>query len=63
MTVDVILGYLNKCPGPYFRQLVRELSLPVGTAQYWLSRLAQQGLIYVLNLAKRPRYFSLRREA
>jgi hypothetical protein len=52
-----ILQYLRSCPGPHFRELVRELSIPVGTAQYWITKLLRTGEIYVVDLAQRPRYF------
>ncbi|AET32216.1 hypothetical protein [Pyrobaculum ferrireducens] len=57
MTGASILHYLRTCPGPHFRELVRELSLPVGTAQYWVTKLLQTREIYVVDLAQRPRYF------
>jgi len=52
-----IVDYVRRCPGSYFRELARELQIPVGTLQYWLGRLTARGELYVLKLMQRPRYF------
>jgi DNA-binding Lrp family transcriptional regulator len=52
-----LLDYVKRCPGPHFRELSRELGMPVGTLQYWLGRLMELGMLYSLRLAWRPRYF------
>jgi len=54
---EAIIDYVKRCPGPHFRELTRELGIPVGTLQYWLSKLLEAGEIYLLSLAQRPRYF------
>lgn len=52
---SAILSYLGRCPGPYFRQLAKELSAPVGTLSHHLYKLIREGLVY--KLGSRPRYF------
>jgi len=52
-----VVEYVKRCPGPHFRELTRELQIPVGTLQYWLNRLLEWGGLYVLRLMGRPRYF------
>jgi len=52
-----IIDYVKRCPGPHFRELTRELGIPVGTLQYWLSKLLEAGELYLMRLAQRPRYF------
>jgi len=54
---EAVVEYIRRCPGPYFRELTRELGIPVGTLQYWLGRLVEWGELYLLNLWRRPRYF------
>jgi predicted transcriptional regulator len=54
---EAIIDYVKRCPGPHFRELTRELGIPVGTLQYWLNKLLEAGEIYLLRLAQRPRYF------
>ena len=41
-----LLDYVKRCPGPHFRELTRELGMPVGTLQYWLGRLMELGVLY-----------------
>ena len=54
---EAIIDYVKRCPGPHFRELTRELGIPVGTLQYWLNKLLEAGELYHLRLARRPRYF------
>ena len=52
---EAIIDYVKRCPGPHFRELTRELGIPVGTLQYWLSKLLEADELYPLRLAQRPR--------
>ncbi|MFN7105576.1 MAG: transcriptional regulator [Pyrobaculum sp.] len=52
---NLILAALSQCPGPYFRQLSKELAMPVGTLNYYLTKLARERLVY--RLGSRPRYY------
>jgi hypothetical protein len=54
---EAIIDYVKRSPGPHFRELTRELGIPVGTLQYWLSKLLEVGELYLLRLAQRPRYY------
>jgi len=52
--VEVFL-HIARCPGPYFRQLAKELEMPIGTLRYHLDKLIRDRLVYTLG--RRPRYF------
>jgi len=52
--MDVFL-HIARCPGPYFRQLAKELGMPIGTLKYHLDKLTRDRLVYTLG--RRPRYF------
>ncbi|MFN3803849.1 MAG: transcriptional regulator [Pyrobaculum sp.] len=56
--LDLILRALLQCPGPYFRQLSKELSIPVGTLDYYLTKLTRERLAY--RLGSRPRYYHIK---
>ncbi|MEM3997142.1 MAG: transcriptional regulator [Pyrobaculum sp.] len=56
MAEGLILNYISRCPGPYFRQLSKELSVPVGTLDYYITKLWRGERIF--RLGQRPRYFA-----
>ncbi|RFA95736.1 transcriptional regulator [Pyrobaculum aerophilum] len=51
----LILSHISRCPGPYLRQLQKELAAPLGTLDYYLTKLLRRGEIY--KLGRRSRYF------
>ncbi len=53
--LESIISAIARCPGPYFRQLSKELSMPIGTLDYYITRLLRERAVY--KLGSRPRYF------